>query len=180
MILCVCVSLSGEGGSIFFLFSPSLLTYEMKSSCIHINACTLTHINAHLHTHLSVASSLFRTIGTLQCLSDHLASALLDIVTAKGDQSAFSFLPFSLINGDNSDSLYWTKSSQRGNILKALWLTLITVDIYIIIIYVMCYCLLLVTQPADGPLCARALYLLTVADFLHLSHFVQVQETIAM
>ena len=60
----------------------------------------------------------------------------------------------------------------------ALWRISITVDVYLIINHVMRYCLLLVTQPTKGLLCVRALYLLTVADFLHLSHFVQAEEAI--
>lgn len=60
----------------------------------------------------------------------------------------------------------------------ALWLTSITADVYIIINHVICYCLLVVTKATKELLCFRALYLLTVADFLHLFHFVQVEEAI--
>lgn len=64
------------------------------------------------------------------------------------------------------------KAPRGGNILMGLWVTSITVAVYIIINHVMCYCLLLVTQPTEELLCVRALYLLTLANILHLSHFV--------
>lgn len=52
-----------------------------------------------------------------------------------------------------------------------LWLTPVTTNLYIIASHV-------VLLSATGALCAGVLYLLTVANLLHLSHFVQVEEVI--
>lgn len=51
-------------------------------------------------------------------------------------------------------------------------------DVYIIISHVIYYCPRLVTEPTKEFLCVGPLCLLTVADFLHLSHFGAIEEAI--
>ena len=96
---CDQVSVCGEGFKLLIVHIQNNNKFELLTYTHSMHS--LTHTNAHSHTHrhtntftnLSVTCSLFSTTGTLQCLSDHLASALLDIVTAKGNQLGSSFRP---------------------------------------------------------------------------------------
>lgn len=143
--------------------------FKVLSSYIKIKGmCTLT---------CSAASSLFRStvLGLPNAWVTTYPQQCCTLLLLKGIGWHLFFFLFSLINGHNSRHL--TKSSHWGNILTPLWLTPVTVDLSIIISHV-------VPLFSSGnstytwSALSRALYSVTVADFLHLSHFVQVHKVI--